>query len=87
MADSKEPKAPPPPGSLPPGTVFVKNPSGSIHDVSEDDPRTQSVIEQAKKAHNGWSLASDEEIAAYCALNNLEAPSKKSKKEAVEDKK
>ena len=84
MADSKEVKAPPAPQLILAGTLFIKNPFGAIHDVSEDDPRTAPVVEQAKKAHNGWSLASAAEIAEYCERNNLVPPGKKAKKEAAE---
>jgi hypothetical protein len=71
MAD---PKTPPPPVAVPEGTVFVKNPGGAVHDMSEDDPRTATIIEQAKGSNNGWKLASDAEIAVYCETNNLIAP-------------
>ena len=77
-----EPKAPPPPEPIKAGTVFIKNPTGGIHDVSEDDPRNALVLEEAKKSHNGWSLASEEEIAAYCELHNIIPPGGKVKKAA-----
>jgi len=82
MADAAAPKTPPPPVPISESTVFVKNPTGGIHDVDETDPRTQPAVEQARKNQNGWSLASDEEIAAYCEANNLIPPSKKASKAA-----
>ena len=83
MADAPA-KTPPPPQPIPPGTLFIKNPTGNIHDVSEDDPRTEPVVGQAKKAHNGWSLASDEEVAAYCEANNLIPPARAGKAKKAE---
>jgi len=85
MADAPA-KTPPPPTPIAPGTVFVKNPGGHIHDMNEDDPRTQSVVELAKKSHNSWSLASADEIAAYCELHNLIPPKGKAKAKEAEVK-
>jgi len=69
MADVATPKPPPPPQAIEPGTVFVKNPGGVIHDILEG---TNPAIELAQKGENGWRLASDDEIRAYCKLNNLQ---------------
>jgi hypothetical protein len=78
-------KTPAPPSPIEPGTVFVKNPAGAIHDMNETDERTLAIVALAKKSKDDWSLASDEEIAAYCELHNIIPPGKKAKAEKAEE--
>ncbi len=77
-------KAPPAPIPILEGTVFIKNPLGAIHDMDSREAREQPVLEQAQKGNNGWRMASDEEIAAYCERHNIVPPGKAKAPKAAE---
>jgi hypothetical protein len=63
-------KPPPAPARIEEGTVFIKNPSGVVHDMMEPHPG----IEAAKKGDGGWHFASADEIKEYCERHNLKVP-------------
>ena len=45
-----------------PEIVFVRNPSGAVHDVLDTHP----AAALAKNQRDGWELATKEEIIACC---------------------
>jgi hypothetical protein len=58
------------PQKLEPGTEFIRNPAGAIHDVHTES----SHAALARRREAGWRFANPEEIKAYAEAHNLKAP-------------
>ncbi len=61
-----------------PGTEFIKNPLGVVHDVDEN----QIAVPLAKKGEGGWKFATPEEVKEYCKVNNIEQPARRTASDA-----